>query len=99
MTDAPDPRRTVPRSMPGASPVRHEGCDAEIANGHGGTAPLPIMRIPDGFQSAWRFSSQAMKALRRNGGGISLVITTGPNGTPEISIAVPQIILTKSARH
>lgn len=93
-----DPRHIVTSSLPAAIPVRHEGCDGEIAGGHGGVNPLPIMRLAGGHQSLWRLGTRAMKALRRNEGALSLVITTGPDGQPEIGIAVPTIVLIKNMR-
>lgn len=89
-----DPRRVVTSQFPSPQPVQHAGCDSVIPNGHGGTKPLPIMKLPAGFQSAWVFGERAMKALKRSKGVVSLVITSGPTGTPEISIAIPDVTLT-----
>lgn len=79
------------------TPVPHSATDMTISNGWGGTKPLPAVRVDGGIATAWIPSKAAIKALRGHA-AITLVVTTQPDGSPCISMAVTLVTLTDRGR-
>lgn len=92
-------RSVVISRLPHLRPVAFEGTDVILPTGWAGVNPLPARRAAGPvLQTLWVVPKRYRKALRENGHGISVVLTAAPNGTPEISITIPEIKLTKDAR-
>lgn len=87
----PGEQRIVATKYRELRPLRTHECTASIDRGWGGVGPLPVRVVPHGFQSAWVVPKQSWKALKANGGVISVVILNGPGGQRQVSIVVPEV--------
>lgn len=99
MTDrpwTPPEQRTVASRHLHLRPMPHAGTTRMIQNGMAGTEPLPVQDLPNGYQTVWGVPKAFQSALKKNGWVISVVVVTGPDGQPQMSITIPPVTLTRS---